>query len=58
MQIVSGRFFQILWPSQNIRTLKANGALNELNQESNVRFFDGKIEQNKEQKLAVTSIVK
>ena len=29
-----------------------------LNQESNVRFFDSKIEQNKEQKLAVSSIVK
>ena len=36
----------------------ANGAQNELNQESNVRFFDSKIEQNKEQKLAVMSIVK
>ena len=30
----------------------------ELNQVSNVRFFDSKIEANKEQKLAVTSIVK
>ena len=27
-------------------------------QESDVRFFDSKIEQNKEQKLAVSSIVK
>ena len=35
-----------------------DGAQNGLNQESNVKFFDSKIEDNKEQKLAVTSIVK
>ena len=40
------------------KDLTVKGAKNELNQESNVRFFDSKIEQNKEQKLAVTSIVK